>query len=143
MKDSSIKKIIKTILTIVQVLMLIAPIILQYLSDKKMGVKRYLIFKQGVFSKEIFTTNAMFMLKIMLILGISIGIVILAYYSLKKINNFLVKPLLKLIIVEIVAIFCVFTKQFEELLTYHFFLIAVFVIVILQHIKVFLDYKKN
>lgn len=142
MKNSAIKKIIKTTLTIVQILMIIAPITLQYFSDKKMGVKRYVIFKQAVFSKEIFTTNVMFLLKFTLIALTSVAIAFIVYYSLKKITNFLVKPLLKLILLDIVTIFYLFSNQFKESIIYHFFLIAAFVIIVLQHIKVILDYEK-
>lgn len=135
MKKSIIKKIIRIILTIVQVLILIPPIVLQYFSDRKMGVKRYLVFKKAMFSKETFTPNVMFTVKLVLIFGTTICIFLLAYYALKKVNNFIIKSSIKLIILNIAVIVCMFSKQFEELLSYHFFLIAAFVIIILQYIK--------
>ena len=135
MKNKAIEKIIKIIFSTLQVLILIPPIVLQYLSDKKMGVKRYLIFKKSIFPKEIFTTNLMFMYKLMLILGIIIGIVLLIYYSSKKVNRALAKFAIKMIILNFVAMVFIFSKQFQGLLTYHFFLISIFVIIILQYIK--------
>jgi len=84
MKKTGIK-IIKVSITILQLLTLSIPIILQYLSDKKMGIARYLIFKKAMLSKNIFVP-----------------------------------------------------KPFENLLTYHFFLIAILIILILQLIKIVL-----
>ena len=81
------------------------------------------------------------MYKIMLILGIIIGIALLIFILIKKINSTLVKSSIKIIILNLIAIFCVFSKQFQQLLTYHFFLIAIFVIIILQYIKEILCYK--
>jgi len=135
MKNRVIKTIIKNLITALQVILLIIPIVLQYLSDKKMGVKRYLVFKKMIFSKEIFTTRLMFMIKFMLIFGVIIGIVLLIHYSIKKVNIALVKSAFKVFILNSIAICFVFSKQFEGLLAYHFFLIAIFVIIILQYIK--------
>lgn len=142
MKNIIIKKVIKVLITIVQVFILIPPLVLQYLSDKKMGVKRYLVFKRAMYPKEIFTTSLMGVYKFMLILGIIISIILLIHYSIKKVKCTFVKSLTKIIILNLLAIFCVFSKQFEGLLTYHFFLIAIFVIIILQYTKVLLEYKK-
>jgi hypothetical protein len=129
------KTIIKNLISTLQVLILIIPIVLQYLSDKKMGVKRYLIFKKMIFSKEIFATRLLFMFKVMIILGLIVGIVLLIHYTVKKINNALVKSLIVVIIFNLLAIGFVFSKQFQGLLAYHFFLIAIFIIIILQYIK--------
>lgn len=135
MKNKKKEKIIRILICTLQVFILIPPIVLQYLSDKKMGVKRYLIFKKSIFPKEIFTSDLMFMYKVMLILGIIIGIILLVYYSIKKVNRALVKLAINVIILNFIAVVLVFSKPFEGLLTYHFFLIAIFVIIILQYIK--------
>jgi hypothetical protein len=133
MKNRVIKTIIKNIITTFQVLIVMIPIILQYLSDEKMGVKRYLIFKKMVFSKEMFITE--FMFKFMLILGVIIGIGLLINYYINKRNNAIAKYAIKVIILNLIAIVFIFSKQFEGLLTYHFFLIAIFIIIIMQYIK--------
>lgn len=141
MKNSTMKKIIKILFTIMQILILIAPLLLQYLSDKKMGVKRYLVFKKAMFSKGIYTSDMIFALKIMLILGSIICIVLLLIYYLKKRSNTCVKPLFIVTFINIVADAFVFSKGFEKLLAYHFFLIAISVIIILQYFKIALCNK--
>ncbi|MBK5242638.1 hypothetical protein [Clostridium sp.] len=133
-------KTIKILASALQVIILIFPIVLQYLSDKKMGVKRYLVFKKTIFSEETFTPNLMFMYKLVLILGIIVSIALLIYYSIVKVNNALIKSSIKVTVMNFIIIFFVFSKQFEELLTYHFFLISIFVIIILQYIKLYSDW---
>ena len=74
-----------------QVLIIIPPLLLQYLSDRKMGLMRYLVFKKDVFSKEIFTSSLIFTYKSLLFLGIIFCIIFLIYSYTKKINNSLNK----------------------------------------------------
>ena len=143
MKNLRIKTIIKILITIVQLFILIPPILLQYLSDKKMGVKRYLVFQKEMLPKEIFTDKIMFIYKFILILGIIISIVIVIHYSIMRLNSALKKSAITIIILNLLASFYVFSKLFDGLLAYHFFLIAIFVIIILQYIKILLDYKRS
>ena len=143
MKNLRIKIIIKILINIVQVFILIPPIVLQYLSDKKMGVKRYLVFQKEMLPKEIFTDKIMIIYKFILILGIIISIALLIHYSIMRLNNPLKKSAITVIIFNLLAAFYVFSKLFDGLLAYHFFLIAIFVIISLQYIKILLDYKKS
>lgn len=135
-------KIIRNIMTVFQILLLIPPMLLQYLSYKKMGVMRYLVFKKKVFSEGMFNPSLVYIYKILLLLGIVISIVILLCNVRKKINNTLVRSLLGVILINSLATFCIFSNAFEKLLAYHFFLIVIFLIVALQYIKVILNNKK-
>ncbi|MCB2291118.1 hypothetical protein LGK97_15410 [Clostridium sp. CS001] len=137
MKNRVVKTIIRNVITTLQMIILIIPTVLQYLSDKKMGVKRYLIFKKMLFSREIFTPGLIFTFKLMLILGVIIISILLIICYIKKINNNLLKPAIKVTILNLIAIVVIFSKQLEVLVTYHFFLIAIFIIVILQCVKAF------
>jgi hypothetical protein len=141
MGERATKTIIKNVITTLQILILIIPIVLQYLADKKMGVKRYLIFKKMILTNEIFTYELLFMFKFMLILGVIIGIVMLISNFIKKKNSSLVKAAIKVIILNLLAISFVFSKQTEGLLAYHFFLIAIFIIIMLQYIGARLNSK--
>jgi len=141
MEDRVTKTIIKNVITTLQILTLSIPIVLQYLADKKMGVKRYLVFKKMILTKEIFTPKLMFMFKFLLILGIIIGIVILISYFIKKKNGGLLKTAIKVIILNLLAICFIFSKQAEGLLAYHFFLIAIFIVIMLQYLGIWLHYK--
>ena len=141
MKNRTIKKVINNLFTTLQAILFIIPIVLQYLSDKKMGVKRYLIFKKMVISKEVFVIRLIIILKFILILGLIIGIALFTYYSIKKIGGTFVKTAIKILILNLLAIGFVFSKQCQGLMAYHFFLIAIFGIIILQYIKVGIGYQ--
>jgi 4-amino-4-deoxy-L-arabinose transferase-like glycosyltransferase len=143
MEDRVTKTIIKNVITTLQILTLTIPIVLQYLADKKMGVKRYLVFKKMILTNEIFTSKLMFMFKFMLFLGVIIGIVMLISYFIKKKNSNLVKSAIRVIILNFLAIAFIFSKQAEGLLAYHFFLIAIFIIITLQYLVDRLNYKRE
>lgn len=143
MKNLRIKTIIKILITIVQVFILIPPVVLQYLSDKKMGVKRYLVFQKEILPKEIFTDKIMIIYKFVLILGIIISITLLIHYSIMRLNSSLKKSVIRIILFNLLASFYVFSKLFDGLLAYHFFLIAIFIIIILQYIKILLHYSSQ
>ena len=135
-------KTIKVIMTSLQVFILIPPVLLQYLSRRKMGVARYLTFKKSMFPKVIFTPEVMYTYMTILFLGIIISGILLVFYFMKKLNSAVVKTIICTIIISFTAVFCVSSRAFEQLLAYHFFLIAIFAIVILQYIKVILNFIK-
>jgi hypothetical protein len=84
----------------------------------------------------------MYLYKVIIILGIVFCIVLLIHNFYKKNYSVLVKALISSIVMNLVTIFCVFSYAFGKLLANYFFLIAFFVIIVLQYLKVFLAYKK-
>lgn len=142
MKNST-NIVLKSTITLLQILILFPPLLLQYLSDRKMGVMRYLIFKKDVFSKELFTTNLIFTYRLLLFLGIAFCIIFFIYSYTKKACNFLIKPMFFLVLFNIFCLSCMFYYNFQILLTYHFFLIAFFVLIILQYVKIIIMILNN
>ena len=134
MKNSS--NFTKNIIILLQLILLVPPLLLQYLSDKKMGVMRYLVFKKNVFSKEIFTSSFTFTYRSLLFLGIVFCIVVLIYTYTKKSNSFFIKPISTLFLYHLICLMYTFYYRFQMLLSYHFFLIAFFIIIFLQYIKI-------
>jgi hypothetical protein len=130
--------ILKRIITMLQLLLILPPMLLQYLSDRKMGVMRYLVFKKDVFSKEIFTSSFTFISSCLLFLGIIFCIIFLLYSYTKKANNSLIKPVIGLFFSNLICLMYVFSYKSQTPLSYHFFLIAFFIIIILQYLKVFI-----
>ncbi|MGK0465697.1 hypothetical protein [Clostridium sp.] len=139
MEKRAVNKIIINLFTTLQVFLLTIPIVLQYISDKKMGVNRYLVFKKMILSKDELVIKLVLMLKVVLILGLIIGIVLLICYFIKKSNILLVKSIIKIIILNSIGICFTFLDEFEGLLTYHFFLTAIFLIIVLQCLKLILN----
>ena len=127
--------IINRLISILQVVILIPIAVLQYLSDKKMGVMRYLVFKKSVMSKDLFTPSTMALYDAVLILGVILSVILLIYFLKRTTNKSAVKNLFEILALNIIGIVYVFSGKFEELLTYHFFLIAIFVIVSMTYLK--------
>jgi len=128
--------VLKIVISILQILILVPPLLLQYLSDRKMGVMRYLIFKKDAFSKEIFTPSFTFTYVGLLFLGIAFCIIFLIYSYTKRKNNSLIKPIIILLLYNLFCIVYIFYYKFQILISYHFFLIAILIIIFLQYIKI-------
>jgi len=142
MKNSTNTALIN-LLTLIQFLILIPPFLLQYLSTRKMGVMRYLIFKKDMLSKEIFTSNLICTYRYFLFSGIIFCIIYLIYSYTKKANNSLVKPISGLLLLKLTCLLCIFSYKFQILLSYHFFLISFFVIITLQYVKIIFTILSN
>lgn len=131
---------IKIILTIMQMIVLIPGIVLEYLSDKKMGVIRYLVFKKQVYEQGIFNSSLMNMYKSLLIATFFIVIIMIIYKSIKIKSNKFIKTGLSTIIINLLCIIFIASKKALALEAYHFFVIAIFIIVILEYFKFILDF---
>ncbi|AKA72448.1 hypothetical protein [Clostridium scatologenes] len=131
---------IKIILTIMQMIVLIPGIVLEYLSDKKMGVIRYLVFKKQVYEQGIFNSSLMNMYKSLLIATFFIVIIMIIYKSIKIRSNKFIKSGLSTIIINLLCIIFIASKKALALEAYHFFVIAIFIIVILEYFKFILDF---
>lgn len=137
-----INKIIRAVITILQVLIAASSLILQYLSDKKMGVMRYLAYKNMVFPKETFTPPVMFIIKVFLITGIIICILLLAIKSKRKENRKFTKILINALILNIISAVFILSKFFVNFAAYYFILISLIAVTIFQFIKVIMSIKK-
>lgn len=137
-----INKIIRAVITILQVLIAASSLILQYLSDKKMGVMRYLAYKNMVFPKETFTPPVILIIKVFLITGIIICILLLAIKSKRKENRKFIKILINALILNIIAAVFILSKFFVNFAAYYFILISLIAVTIFQFIKVIMSIKK-
>ncbi|NEZ88515.1 hypothetical protein EXM70_20445 [Clostridium botulinum] len=134
-------KIFNLILSIIEIIFILPALILENLSKKKMGVIRYLIFKKEEFSSGIFNTNNLIIYKWVL-LFISIIIIIIFIVNMKKklkckINFFII------ILLNIILFLFVNYESIFNLQAYHFFIIEIFIIMIIEYIKLFINIFSN
>ncbi|HDK7137463.1 TPA: hypothetical protein PTV42_000805 [Clostridium botulinum] len=133
--------IFNLILSIIQIIFILPALILENLSKKKMGVIRYLIFKKEEFSSGIFNTNNLIIYK-WILLFISIIIIIILIVNMKKKLkckiNFFIIILLNIILFLLVSYESIFNLQ-----AYHFFIIEIFIIMIIEYIKLFINIFSN
>ncbi|NFL98390.1 hypothetical protein [Clostridium combesii] len=133
--------ILNIILSIIQIIFILPALILENLAKKKMGVIRYLIFKKEEFSSGIFNANNLTIYK-WILLFISIIIIIIFIVNMKKKLkckiNFFIIILLNIILFLLVSYESIFNLQ-----AYHFFIIEIFIIIIIEYIKLFINIFSN
>ncbi|NFF42526.1 hypothetical protein FCV22_03320 [Clostridium botulinum] len=133
--------ILNIILSIIQIIFILPALILENLAKKKTGVIRYLIFKKEEFSSGIFNANNLTIYKCIL-LFISIIIIIIFIVNMKKKLkckiNFFIIILLNIILFLLVGYESIFNLQ-----AYHFFIIEIFIIIIIEYIKLFINIFSN
>ncbi|WP_251859932.1 hypothetical protein [Clostridium sp. Marseille-Q2269] len=125
--------IIKMILSIIQIVFILPALILENLSQKKMGVIRYLMFKKEQFSKGIFNENNLILYTYVLLLFTIIAIIILILNMKKKI-----KYKINIFIILLLNIALYLFINYEgapQLEAYYFFLIEIFIIMIIEYVK--------
>lgn len=131
------------VLTVMQILALSAAIVLEYLSGKKMGVMRYLVFKRRMYELTIFTPHLAILYKILLVIG-AIGCCILVIHCIyKRWGRHPMTLIVQALIMNMIGVAFSFFVNIEQLMAYYFFLIAVFIIVVLQYIKLTLKIVYN
>ncbi|MBU5298992.1 hypothetical protein KQI45_02725 [Clostridium sporogenes] len=133
--------IFNLILSIIQIIFILPALILENLSKKKMGVIRYLVFKKEEFSEGIFNANNLVIYK-WILLFISIIIIIIFIVNMKKklkykMNFFII------ILLNISLFLFVSYKEIFKLEAYHFFIIEIFIIMIIEYIKLFINIFTN
>ncbi|KRU30978.1 hypothetical protein HZR17_05170 [Clostridium botulinum] len=133
--------ILNIILSIIQIIFILPALILENLAKKKMGVIRYLIFKKEEFSSGIFNANNLTIYK-WILLFISIIIIIIFIVNMKKklkckINFFII------ILLNIILFLLVSYENIFNLQAYHFFIIEIFIIIIIEYIKLFINIFSN
>ncbi|NFL18139.1 hypothetical protein FDC08_19105 [Clostridium botulinum] len=133
--------ILNIILSIIQIIFILPALILENLAKKKMGVIRYLIFKKEEFSSGIFNANNLIISK-WILLFISIIIIIIFIVNMKKklkckINFFII------ILLNIILFLLVRYESIFNLQAYHFFIIEIFIIIIIEYIKLFINIFSN
>ncbi|GFR35701.1 hypothetical protein [Thermobrachium celere] len=122
------RRIIQYILFLIQILLLSVSLILHYLSDKKMGVARFLIFKRSEWEKSFFSS---YLIKIYIILALLL-LVVLVIFSIFKLKQ----KLLGTIILNVILIFLLVNKSIHTLKAGYLFIIAIVLCIFIELIKI-------
>lgn len=107
---------------------IIIAIVLEDLSSKKMGVARYLSYKEHVFETVYFTP---FLLKVYSFIFV-IGAIVCLLLLFKKRSREISISLLFTAIANLVGI--IFIQFKFQLVAYHFFLIGIFIVIVFRYL---------
>lgn len=141
MKVNGISDIIfRIMLPIVSLILFLSSIILEILSNKSMGIYRYLTFKNKVFEEKFFTENLTFIYRIILIVVIFLSIILLIKSLLKSKNKYIVMNLILLILVELFLLYVLINYSgldFNALLQIAFSIFFIFLTLLIKTIYIY------
>ncbi len=127
----NMKKILYPIIVIVQAILWIGVIAIQYLTNKKAGVMHHVYFRKYQYSNSISIEN----LNILSIISLIIALVFLAWfiYSVKTKKSWFYR--IQTIITSIMAIILILVIKltfFQNLLAYYYFIMIAIIVLIIQ-----------
>lgn len=144
MKKVRCNSIISVILLSIELCLILAVIVLENLSARKMGVMRSLVYRNKVLKEGFFSTE---MLNIYLLVLIFCTGTILAVSLIKLFKNKSSRRLKKLsllITLIIAGIIFLFSSRIREFSAYYFFLIAIFINILLEFLRlIFLGFANK
>lgn len=127
----NMKKILYPIIVIVQAILWIGVIAIQYLTNKKAGVMHHVYFRKYQYSNSISIEN----LNILSIISLIIALVFLTWfiYSVKTKKSWFYR--IQTIITSIMAIILILVIKltfFQNLLAYYYFIMIAIIVLIIQ-----------
>jgi hypothetical protein len=130
MNKNRLRLFAQLLLSLLQCLIILAVFLLEKFSSAKMGVARYLVYKKQVFQTTLFTPS----LLNLYLLAFTLGAVACLMFMIGKVKRGeSVVPLLVAMLANTSGVIFLLLKV--DLAAYHFFLIGIMVITVIQYIK--------
>ncbi|SFI27801.1 hypothetical protein SAMN05192551_11076 [Tindallia magadiensis] len=118
-----------------QTILLIGVMILEDLSGKRMGVQRHVLHKESIYGSTYFTPELMrIYMGILIVLSIC-TLLLFTYSILKKKNNVIIKWSITTAAISLSAFTFILTTTREDFRAYHYFLMALLVVVGLHYLR--------
>lgn len=96
---------------------------------------RYLVYEKGVFTEGVFSPGLMNIYIVILVILIAYFIFFLIKNHRKSMQNSHMAAIILGLVISLSGMIFMFLPSLQDLLAYHFFLIAIFIQVILQVIR--------
>lgn len=136
-----IKKILYYIFTFIQIIMIIGIKIVHNLSGKKIGVNHHLRFYKSKYNNEIFTSNNVFIFKVVVCIIVILLILGLIYHILKNKKTYILLDFMIGILCCTLLIWMLTSKTPMSLLVYPYMVLITCLELLIQIIKIFLMNK--
>lgn len=138
MKTGNYLTIINFALSILQLGSLLAAGLLHYFSDKKMGAMRHLVYKNRQFASGIFSPEFLQVYKTIVIVGMVFTCLLLCYSYFKDKQFVPKKSLVHLLLLQVVTLVTLYINGLLITKAYYYILIALFSVVLIQTLKLFI-----
>lgn len=138
MKEKIINKVIFMILSVVQISIITLVIALEYLSHKRMGVARDMIYRNQVFEAKMFTPFLMNIYISFFVALAIVGILLLIYSVVKIRKQKIIKHAIFTVSLNLIGVIFILLQNSTKLNAYYFFIIAFLIIIIIQNAILFI-----
>lgn len=132
MNNKLLKKILYGVLALIQISIIVAVFVVQYLSDKKAGVMRHIYYRRYQFEQSILNSSNLNILS-MVILIVTLILIALLISSIKSNKNLFYKVQITIsILLGFMTLIVIKSNYFIEMLAYPYFIMAFVLVLILQ-----------
>lgn len=131
----NIRKIIIYILTVIQISLFSLVLVLENLYPKKMGVARYIQFKNIKLSETFFSDTTLNIYSIVFIISLILGIGLIYNFFKKKSKVFLLMIFISMLISSL-GLYLTFFGNIDNIKFLYFFILATLISLVIQYIKI-------
>ena len=137
-----IKKLFYWIFSVLQVLLLISAYAIQYFSMKKMGMMRYVVFKNHSWENQ-YPIGAIQYIVIALLVVLAVISILLYVRRKYTLYKSTLRMILAQVIITLIFVFFTVTYSTESYRSYYFISIILAIITVIQAIKILACKKEN
>ena len=135
-----IKKILYPIIVIIQTILWIGVIAIQYLTNKKAGVMHHVYYRRYQFENGIFSQSNINTQKIILIIFIAIFLVLAIMALRSKRNRFFKLQSILTLLISLILYIVMSSSYFINMLAYHYFIMAFALVLMIQVLVLFVTW---
>src|SRR5699024_6325490 len=140
MKNKIWVKILYILTLIIQVGIISATFIIEYLTNKKAGVMHHVYYRRYQFENSIFSQSNINTQKIILIIFIAIFLVLAIMALRSKRNRFFKIQSILTLLISLILYIVMSSSYFINMLAYHYFIMAFALVLVIQVLVLFVTW---
>lgn len=132
MKNKLMLKILYILTSIIQIGLVLAIFIVEYLTDKKAGVMHHVYYRRYQFENSIFSQNNIDIQKTILMVLIAIFLVFVIISLKSSKSKFLKIQTILTLLISLMLYIVIVSSYFINMLAYHYFIFAFILVLLIQ-----------
>lgn len=140
MKNKILVKIFYILTLIIQVGIISATFIIEYLTNKKAGVMHHVYYRRYQFENSIFSQSNINTQKIILMIFIAIFLVLAIMALRSKRNRFFKIQSILTLLISLILYIVMSSSYFINMLAYHYFIMAFALVLVIQVLVLFVTW---
>lgn len=140
MKNKILVKIFYILTLIIQVGIISATFIIEYLTNKKAGIMHHVYYRRYQFENSIFSQSNINTQKIILIIFIAIFLVLAIMALRSKRNRFFKIQSILTLLISLILYIVMSSSYFINMLAYHYFIMAFALVLVIQVLVLFVTW---